>query len=107
MSGFTLLSLMHILEVGRLISNKHSDVTSGGDELRQSEGDFLQAANTHSNTHMHLNTFLPFVYAVSMVRVVLIKLNDNLSSQIGYAYGLMFLVIERYLFVIFPKRHEW
>ena len=68
---------------------------------------FLQAANTHSNTHMHLNTFLPFVYAVSMVRVVLIKLNDNLSSQIGYAYGLMFLVIERYLFVIFPKRHEW
>jgi len=63
-SGFTLLSLMHILE----------------------------AANTHSNTHMHLNTFLPFVYAVSMI---------------GYAYGLMFLVIERYLFVIFPKRHEW
>ena len=41
MSGFTLLSVMHILEVGRLISNKHSDGTSVGDELRQSEGVFF------------------------------------------------------------------
>jgi len=64
LSGFTLLSVMHILE----------------------------AANTHSNSHMHLNTFLPFVYAVSMI---------------GYAYGLMFLALERYLFVIDPKTHEW
>ena len=36
----------------------------------------LQAANTHSNSHMHLNTFLPFVYAVSMVGMSpLLKLN--------------------------------
>ena len=27
----------------------------------------FQVAETHSNSHMHLNTFLPFVYAVSMV----------------------------------------
>ena len=36
-----------------------------------------QVAETHSNSHMHLNTFLPFVYAVSMVSAAHIKNAEN------------------------------
>ena len=33
--------------------------------------------------------------------------SNSLCSQIGYAYALMFLALERYLFVLDPKTHEW
>ena len=40
-------------------------------------------AETHSNSHMHLNTFLPFVYAVSMVSAAgaHIKNAENKNSR--------------------------
>ena len=34
-------------------------------------------AETHSNSHMHLNTFLPFVYAVSMVSATHMENAEN------------------------------
>ena len=68
LSGFTLLSVLHFLEVGSF----------GKLDLEKLSFECLfQVAETHSNSHMHLNTFLPFVYAVSMVSAAHIKNAEN------------------------------
>ena len=81
---------MHILEVGRLLSivtwGEWGIVWYGWSwnyESRQIEEVSLQVANMHSNSHMHLNTVLPFVYAVSMVRVILLQKLMNFLLRLG------------------------
>ena len=68
LSGFTLLSVLHFLEVGSF----------GKLDLEKLSFECLfQVAETHSNSHMHLNTFLPFVYAVSMVSATHMENAEN------------------------------
>ena len=38
---------------------------------------------------------------------VILQINYSFWFQIGYAYGLMFLVAERYLYILNPQTHDW